>query len=73
MSTRTHPNILITGTPGTGKTTLAQNIAQTLGMKHIEVGKLVKEKELHDGWDDEFQSYFLNEDKVRCIVQSNSN
>ena len=68
QTNRTKPNILVTGTPGTGKTTLSQNLAQSLGMNHIEVGKLVKEKELHDGWDEEFQSYLLNEDKVKLIV-----
>ena len=68
QTNRTKPNILVTGTPGTGKTTLSQNLAQSLGMNHIEVGKLVKEKELHDGWDEEFQSYLLNEDKVKLII-----
>jgi broad-specificity NMP kinase len=65
---RTKPNILITGTPGTGKTTLSQNLAQSVGMNHIEVGQIVKEKGLHDGWDEEFQSYLLNEDKVSKIT-----
>jgi adenylate kinase len=64
MSQRTLPNILITGTPGTGKTTLSKNVAETAGLNHIEVGQLVKDKSLHDGWDEEFQSYILNEDKV---------
>ncbi|EGG20952.1 hypothetical protein DFA_00821 [Cavenderia fasciculata] len=64
MSTRRNPNILITGTPGTGKTTLAESIAQTFGYKHIDVSSLVKEKDLHDGFDEEFQCWVLDEDKV---------
>jgi hypothetical protein len=32
----------------------------------MNIGDLVKEKELHDGWDEEYQSWNLNEDKVRC-------
>lgn len=62
--TRTTPNILITGTPGTGKTTTAQLLSAALNFSHIEVGKLVKEKGLHDGFDEEFQSFLIDEDRV---------
>jgi adenylate kinase len=58
------PNILITGTPGAGKTSLASQIAEMTGMNLINIGDLVKEKGLHDGWDEEFQCYTLNEDKL---------
>ncbi|KAJ3275607.1 hypothetical protein HDV01_007610 [Terramyces sp. JEL0728] len=61
---RQQPNILITGTPGTGKTTTSQLAASALNFSHIEVGKIVKEKALHDGYDEEFQSYYIDEDKV---------
>lgn len=33
-------------------------------MVHIELGKLVKDKALHDGFDEKFQSWIINEDKV---------
>jgi adenylate kinase len=59
------PNILITGTPGTGKTTTTEMLLVAVpGLHHINVGALVKEKNLHDGWDEEWQSYILDEDKV---------
>eukprot|EP00842_Homolaphlyctis_polyrhiza_P002124 jgi/Hompol1/2912/HPOL_003064-RA len=61
---RARPNILVTGTPGTGKTTTCEMLAIVSGLRHIEVGKLVKEKQLHDGFDTEFQSFLINEDKV---------
>ncbi|EFA83814.1 hypothetical protein PPL_02882 [Heterostelium album PN500] len=66
MSTtkRVKPNILITGTPGTGKTSLSEILSNTHDFKHVDISALVKEKELHDGWDDEFQCYILDEDKV---------
>ncbi|CAG8608736.1 6424_t:CDS:2, partial [Racocetra persica] len=44
---RKKPNILITGTPGTGKTTLSQLASESTGLLHINVGELVKEKSLH--------------------------
>ncbi len=55
----------VTGTPGTGKTSLCHQLAASLPLQYINIGELVKEKELHDGWDEEYQSWNLNEDKVR--------
>mmetsp|Transcript_53144 Transcript_53144/g.137464 ORF Transcript_53144/g.137464 Transcript_53144/m.137464 type:complete len:138 (+) Transcript_53144:63-476(+) len=66
-SSRTVPNILVTGTPGTGKSTFVQRlVAEATGMRAIYVGELVSAKQLHDGWDDDYQTYVLDEDKVRC-------
>ena len=73
---RSRPNILITGTPGTGKTTTSELVAIATGLHHLEVGKLVKEKQLHDGFDDTYQSFMINEDKViivswyECVLKS---
>lgn len=68
------PNILITGTPGTGKTTTAELVALYAGVsclrKHIEGSKLVKERRLHDGYDEKFDSYLLNEDKMCDELES---
>lgn len=65
---RTRPNIVITGTPGTGKTTTAQALVEAasnfIQLEHINVVELVKQKELHDGFDAEWQSYVVDEDKV---------
>ncbi|WZY80976.1 hypothetical protein YC2023_027360 [Brassica napus] len=61
---RQKPNILITGTPGTGKSTTASALAEATSFKHICVGDLVKDKNLHDGWDDQFESHVINEDLV---------
>ena len=43
-SDRTRPNILITGTPGTGKTTTASLIAEETGFAHVDVSALVKKE-----------------------------
>ncbi|KAF8082758.1 hypothetical protein N665_0809s0059 [Sinapis alba] len=61
---RERPNILITGTPGTGKSTTASALAEATNFRHICVGDLVKEKNLHDGWDDQFECHVINEDLV---------
>ncbi|XP_008236865.1 PREDICTED: adenylate kinase isoenzyme 6 homolog [Prunus mume] len=61
---RKRPNILVTGTPGTGKTTTSSALAEATQLHHINVGDLVKAKNLHDGWDDELDCYIINEDLV---------
>ncbi|XP_062168125.1 adenylate kinase isoenzyme 6 homolog [Alnus glutinosa] len=61
---RRQPNILVTGTPGTGKTTTSSALAEATQLRHICVGDLVREKNLHDGWDNEFECYLINEDLV---------
>ena len=62
---RTLPNILVTGTPGTGKSTMVQSLVARVPTLHsIDVGALVRDKQLHSGWDEEYQTYVLDEDKV---------
>lgn len=61
---RSLPNIIITGTPGTGKTTHCEILAEKTGLKHLSVNQVVKEKECHEGWDEEYQSWVVDEDKV---------
>jgi adenylate kinase len=62
---RSAPNVLVTGTPGTGKTTLSEQVAAATGLKHINIGDLVKEQQLHNGWDEEFECFVIDEDKAR--------
>jgi AAA+ superfamily predicted ATPase len=65
---RSLPVIVITGTPGTGKTTHAQLLVEQspIPLQHVNVSELVKEKMLHDGFDEEWQTYVVDEDKV-CL------
>ncbi|KAG8228325.1 hypothetical protein J437_LFUL009370 [Ladona fulva] len=61
---RDRPNVLITGTPGVGKTTICQKLANKTGLDWIDVGKLAKEKNCFESYDDEYQCPVLDEDKV---------
>jgi len=65
---------LRTSTPGTGKTTDAQLLVQQspVPLQHIIVSELVKEKMLHDGFDEEWQTYLIDEVKVCALVSSPS-
>ncbi|KXN89891.1 hypothetical protein AN958_04895 [Leucoagaricus sp. SymC.cos] len=66
MSGQKGPVIVITGTPGTGKSTHAQLLANEspIPLRHINVADWVKEKQLYEGYDDKWQSYIVNEDKL---------
>jgi adenylate kinase len=63
-TTRSRPNILITGTPGTGKTSTASLAAETLGLFHIECSKLVVEKKLYLERDEEFDTFLIDDDAL---------
>jgi adenylate kinase len=63
------PNILITGTPGTGKTTLSNLIAERIGANCIDVSSFVAQHECHEGYDEAFQTLILDEDKLCDLLE----
>ena len=69
--TRSRPNILITGTPGTGKTVLGTELSKRTGINYINIGDFAKENNFYEGWDDERQCHVLGEDCVgscKCFI-----
>ncbi|KAK4453614.1 AAA domain-containing protein [Podospora aff. communis PSN243] len=66
---RTSPNIIITGTPGVGKTSHAEQLAERTGLKHISINTIVKDRECHEGWDEEYQSWVVDEDKLLDAIE----
>ena len=58
------PNILITGTPGVGKTSLARAAAEATGLTFMNVGDLVKENKFITGKDEEYDSFVPDEDAL---------
>eukprot|EP01120_Amphizonella_sp_Union-15-10_P006078 TRINITY_DN1893_c0_g1_i1.p1 TRINITY_DN1893_c0_g1~~TRINITY_DN1893_c0_g1_i1.p1 ORF type:complete len:172 (-),score=40.42 TRINITY_DN1893_c0_g1_i1:20-535(-) len=63
MSTR-KPNILVCGTPGTGKSELCRNLSEHSGLTYVDVGKLVLEKQLYEERDEENDCWVIDEEKV---------
>lgn len=61
---RDQPNIIVTGTPGVGKTSHCELLAQNTGLKHLSINQVIKERSCHDGWDEQFKSWIVDEDKV---------
>ncbi|KXX81767.1 Adenylate kinase isoenzyme 6 [Madurella mycetomatis] len=66
---RSLPNIIITGTPGVGKTSHCEMLAERTGLEHISVNQVVKDKECHEGWDEEYQSWIVDEDKLLDAIE----
>ncbi|KAK7531445.1 AAA domain-containing protein [Phyllosticta citribraziliensis] len=70
MPKRTLPNIIITGTPGTGKTTHAEQLATATGLRHISVNQVAKDRDCYDGYDDEVGSWVVDEDKLLDALEN---
>jgi|Transcript_31372 adenylate kinase len=68
-TSRRRPNILITGTPGVGKTATAALLAERAGMKHVCVGDVIKEHKCYEGRDEELDTNILDEDKLLDVLE----
>lgn len=69
MEIRSRPNLIITGTPGVGKSTLARLLADTLesefgSFQYVPVSDWVVAKHLYTHWNSDFEVPEFNEDKV---------
>ncbi len=56
--------IIITGTPGTGKTHLAKDIAKRYGLPLIDVGKFARDNGLVESYDEARDSAVVDEKKL---------
>lgn len=55
---------MFSGTPGVGKSTLANELAQRSSLNYINIGDFAKENDLYDGFDEQYNCPILNEDRV---------
>ncbi|KAH0846933.1 Adenylate kinase isoenzyme 6 HBR1 [Fonsecaea pedrosoi] len=73
---RTLPNIIITGTPGVGKTTtctqllsLASSSTPAINLKHLSINDLVKSRSCHSCYDEDLQTLIVDDDKLMDEVE----
>ncbi|SPP74229.1 blast:Adenylate kinase isoenzyme 6 homolog [Drosophila guanche] len=58
------PNILITGTPGAGKSYLCERLAEQLNFDWLDCSKIAKEHDYVEEHDEEYDCPILDEDKL---------
>ena len=66
------PVVCVTGTPGVGKTTVAGLVSEKLGtdkFEFVNLGDLIREKQLYTEWDDEMDCSILDEDLVEDEIR----
>ncbi|MBW2984866.1 AAA family ATPase [Candidatus Woesearchaeota archaeon] len=56
--------IIVTGTPGTGKTALAKKLSKKLGYAYIDVNKIIKDNKLKEGYDRKKKCYIVDTKKL---------
>lgn len=61
---RESPNVIITGTPGVGKTVHCEQLAQDIGLRHLSINKIAKERNCFETYDQELETWVVDEDKV---------
>ena len=61
--------VAISGTPATGKTTVAELAGKRLGWKVVELNKLAHEKELYAGYDKGRDTHVVDPGKVQKEVE----
>ena len=60
--------IIVSGTPGTGKTTLSKKLAKKIDYKYLDVAKLIKEKNLQEFYDKKRKTYVIDVKKLNPIL-----
>jgi adenylate kinase len=60
--------MLVTGTPGTGKTTVAKRLAKKYKAEHINVNKIIKDNKLRESYDCIRKSYVVDIKKLNNVL-----
>ncbi|KAI6793460.1 P-loop containing nucleoside triphosphate hydrolase protein [Hortaea werneckii] len=69
---RTSPNIIITGTPGVGKTTHCQQLAQNSGLHHLDVNAVVRQHNIGESSNDpdDPNTKIVDEDRLLDCIEN---
>ena len=60
--------IIVSGTPGTGKSTTAKKIAKEKNYEYIDVTKLIKENKLSSGYDKKRKTNIIDVKKLNKFL-----
>jgi len=56
--------ILVTGTPGTGKSVIAKRLAKLLNYTYLDVNKIIRKNKIYDNYDKKRRCYVVDEKKL---------
>ncbi len=60
--------IIVTGTPGAGKTMIAKALAKKYKLEYVDLSKLIKEKKLYEKYDKKLKTYIVDIKKIKQIL-----
>lgn len=60
--------IIVSGTPGTGKTTFAKKYAKENNLKYIDVKKIIEKNDLSDKFDEKRDTLVIDVDKLNIFL-----
>lgn len=60
--------IVVSGTPATGKTTVAKKIAKACGYKYVDVNKIIKENKLCEEYDKARHCNIVDVEKLKQVL-----
>lgn len=60
--------IIVTGTPCTGKTTVAKKLAEKKHAVYVDVNEVIKKEKLKEGYDKKRKSAIIDTDKLNKIL-----
>jgi adenylate kinase len=67
---RTQPNIIITGTPGVGKSSHCEQLAASTGLKHLSISALATERNCITGRDMQLNTSIVDEDLLLDALET---
>ena len=60
--------VIVTGSVGTGKTTVAKALAKKFKLKYMDVNKIIKENKLVEGYDKELDTKLVDVNKLVKVL-----
>lgn len=60
--------IAISGTPGTGKTTLARKLSKKIGYEYVDITKLIKKYKISEGYDRKRKCKIVDIKKLNSVL-----
>lgn len=62
--------LIVTGTPGVGKTLFSKKLAEILNLRYISVNDIIFENNFVAGYDEERDSYIIDEDRAKLFIEN---